>query len=77
MDRRGDRLINWQLSADAIRRRLEALRYAQMSAQHLAAISAFEVNDMVAPHRSPDRHYRLPRDRTGAFSPGVRCTGAI
>jgi hypothetical protein len=37
------------------------MRYAQMPAQHLTAISAFEAHDMVALHRSPDRDCRLRR----------------
>ena len=39
------------------------MRHAQMPAQHLAAISAFEANDMIALHRSPDWDRRLQRSR--------------
>ncbi|HWX86415.1 MAG TPA: hypothetical protein VNZ48_22675, partial [Xanthobacteraceae bacterium] len=51
--RRGDRVIRWQLPADAIPRGFEAMSGADMPAEHLAQKPAFKADDMVVLHRSP------------------------
>jgi len=39
------------------------MHHAQMPAQHLAAKPAFEADDLLGLHRSPDRDRRLQRSR--------------
>jgi hypothetical protein len=58
-----DRVIRWQPPADAIFRGFKPMSDAKMPAEHPAAISAFEADDMVVLHRSPDRDCRRRRGR--------------
>ena len=75
-------MIGWQLPADAILRGFKPMSDAEMPAEHLAAISALEANDMVVLHRSPDRDCLAggAGADAGALWPrpmSERCTSAI
>jgi hypothetical protein len=63
ISRRGDRVISRQLPASAIVRGFKPMSDVQMPAEHLAAVSAFEANDIVALYRSPNRDSRHQRCR--------------
>ena len=56
-------MISRQLPTSAIVRGFKPMSDVQMSAQHLAAVSAFEANDIVALYRSPNRDSRHQRCR--------------
>ena len=55
---RDDWVISRQLPAGAICRRFQPMSVAEMPAQHQAAKPAFEADDMLVLHRSPDRNRR-------------------
>jgi hypothetical protein len=59
----GQRMICHQFPVGAIRRRFEPMSVAEMPAQHQATKPAFEADDMVVLHRSPNRDCRHQRDR--------------
>jgi len=61
--RRSDQVIRWQPPADAILRGFKPMSDAEMPVEHPAAISAFEADDMLVLHRSPDRDCRRRRGR--------------
>ena len=55
---RDDLVISRQLPAGAICRRFQPMSVAEMPAQHQAAKPAFEADNMLVLHRSPDRNRR-------------------
>ena len=59
----GQRMIRRQFPVSAIRRRFEPMSVAQTPPQHQATKPAFEADDMVVLHRSPNRDCRRQRDR--------------
>jgi hypothetical protein len=62
---RDDLVISRQLPAGAICRRFQPMSVAEMPAQHQAAKPAFEADNMLALHRSPDRNRRRQHFRQG------------
>ena len=77
ISRRGDRVIRWQLPADAILRGFEPMSDADMPSEHLAEKPALEADDMVVLHRSPDRdsrHQRCRRRRRRALDEATERT---
>ena len=54
-------MISRQLPSSAIVHGFKSMSDVQMPAEHLAAVSAFEANDIVALYRSPNRDSRHRR----------------
>jgi hypothetical protein len=58
-------VISRQLPAGEICRRFQPMSVAEMPAQHQATKPAFEADNMLVLHRSPDRNRRRQRFRQG------------